>query len=263
MSFDKVAEHFFASSSIEILSAILRDEPLPLDAPSNLSAIVSRCLRKRPEDRFRTMTEVRAALETASIDSPASKPSSVAVLPFTNTSADKENEYFGDGLAEEILNLLAKIPGLKVIARTSSFAFRGKDQDITRIAEALRVEHILEGSVRRAGNRIRVTAQLIQAADGGHLWAERYDRELTDVFAIQDEIGQAISEALKVRLAPRVQVVNIEAWQIASRGSTTGCASLQKVSTKRKNTLNRQLPSTHSTLMRMKDWRRTTTCSQS
>ncbi len=209
---------FAHGSSIEILSAILRDEPLPLDAPSNVSAIVTRCLRKRPEDRFRTMTEVRAALETASIDNPAGKPSSIAVLPFTNISADKENEYFGDGLAEEILNLLAKIPGLKVIARTSSFAFRGKEQDITKIAEALRVEHILEGSVRRAGNRIRVTAELIQAADGAHLWAERYDRELTDVFAIQDEIGQAISEALKVRLAPRVQVVNIEAWQHCLKG---------------------------------------------
>jgi TolB-like protein/Tfp pilus assembly protein PilF len=175
-------------------------------------------LRKRPEERFRTITEVRAALETASIDRPAAKQSSVAVLPFTNMSADKENEYFGDELAEEILNLLAKIPGLKVIARTSSFAFRGKEQDITRIAKALRVEYILEGSVRRAGNRIRVTAQLIHAADGAHLWAERYDRDLTDLFAIQDEIGQAISEALKVRLAPRVQVVNVEAWQHCLKG---------------------------------------------
>ena len=120
---------------------------------------------------------------------------SIAVLPFANLSADKENEYFSDGLAEEILNLLAKIPGLKVIARTSSFAFRGKEQDIRKIAEALGVRTILEGSVRRAGNRLRVTAQLINAADGTHIWSERYDRDMTDVFAIQDEIGQAISEA--------------------------------------------------------------------
>ena len=143
---------------------------------------------------------------------------SIAVLPFANLSADKENEYFGDGLAEEILNLLAKIDGLKVIARTSSFAFRGKEEDIRKIADALRVQHILEGSVRKSGARVRVTAQLIHAADGAHLWSERYDRDLTDVFAIQDEIGQAISEALKVRLAPRTRAVNIEAWQHWMKG---------------------------------------------
>jgi len=100
-----------------------------------------------------------------------------------------------------------------VIARTSSFAFRGKEQDVTKIAEALRVQNILEGSVRKAGNRIRVTAQLIQASDGSHLWSERYDRDMTDVFAIQDEIGQAISQALQVRLAPRTRVMNVEAWE--------------------------------------------------
>ena len=193
---------FARNSSIETMAAIVRDEPAPLDAPSNVSAIVARCLRKLPADRFQTMSEVRAALEQAVIK-PVEKLPSIAVLPFANMSADKENEYFSDGLAEEILNLLAKIPGLKVIARTSSFAFRGKEQDITKIAEALRVQNILEGSVRSAGNRIRVTAQLIHAADGTHLWSERYDRDMTDVFAIQDEIGQAISEALKVRLAPR------------------------------------------------------------
>jgi serine/threonine-protein kinase len=140
------------------------------------------------------------------------------VLPFVNMSPDRENEYFGDGLAEEILNLLTKIPGLKVIARTSSFAFRGKEQDIRKIAETLGVSNILEGSVRRAGNRLRIAAQLIQASDGAHLWSERYDRDLTDVFAIQDEIGQAISEALKVRLAPPVKTANIEAWRFCLQG---------------------------------------------
>jgi len=134
---------------------------------------------------------------------PVEKQPSIAVLPFANMSADKENEYFSDGLAEEILNLLAKIPGLKVIARTSSFAFRGKEQDITKIAEALRVQNILEGSVRRAGNRIRVTAQLIHAADGSHLWSERYDRELADVFAVQDEISGAIARELQLKLSPQ------------------------------------------------------------
>ncbi len=172
------------------MAAILREEPAPLDAPPNLSAIVTRCLRKSPASRFQTMGEVRAALEQATATAASTKAPSIAVLPFANMSADKENEYFSDGLAEEILNLLAKIPGLKVIARTSSFAFRGKEQDITKIAETLRVRTILEGSVRRAGNRIRVTAQLIDADDGSHLWSERYDRDMTDVFAIQDEIGR-------------------------------------------------------------------------
>ena len=126
---------------------------------------------------------------------------SIAVLPFANLSADKENEYFSDGLAEEIINALTQIPGLKVTARTSAFAFRGKEQDIRKIAEALDVSTVLEGSVRRAGTRIRVTAQLINAADGYHLWSERYDRELADVFAVQDEIATAIANALQVKLA--------------------------------------------------------------
>ena len=208
---------FMRNSSIETMSAILRDEPLPLDAPPNVAAIVTRCLRKSARDRYQTIGDVHEAIAQA-VQKPADKSPSIAVLPFVNMSADKENEYFSDGLAEEILNLLAKIPGLKVIARTSSFAFRGKEQDITEIAEALRVQNILEGSVRRSGNRIRITAQLIQAADGTHLWSERYDRDMTDVFAIQDEIGQAISEALKLRLAPRTQVVNIEAWQLNLKG---------------------------------------------
>ena len=118
-------------------------------------------------------------------------------------SANKEDEYFSEGLTEEIINVLAQIPGLNVTARTSSFAFRGKEQDIRKIAEALDVRTILEGSVRRAGSRIRVTAQFIDAANGYHLWSERYDREMADVFAIQDEIAMAIAAALKLKLAPR------------------------------------------------------------
>src|SRR5207245_11781392 len=117
-----------------------------------------------------------------------------------NPSRDTDDEYFSHGLAEDIINLLAHVPNLKVTARTSAFAFRGKEQDITKIAEALRVHTILEGSVRRAGSRIRVTAQLINAEDGYHLWSERYDRKLTDVFAIQDEIAQAIVGALQLKL---------------------------------------------------------------
>ncbi|MEJ0006011.1 MAG: hypothetical protein WDM77_06380 [Steroidobacteraceae bacterium] len=125
------------------------------------------------------------------------------MLPFANLSGDKEQEYFSDGLAEEIINALSQISGLRVIARTSAFAFRGQNTDIRRIAETLGVANILEGSVRRSGNRIRVTVQLISASNGSHLWSERFDREMADVFAVQDEISAAISEALKVRLSPQ------------------------------------------------------------
>jgi serine/threonine-protein kinase len=126
-------------------------------------------------------------------------------LPFVNLSGDKDNEYFSDGLAEEILNALAKIPGLHVTARTSAFAFRGKEQDVRSIASVLNVETVLEGSVRRAGNRVRVTAQLIKASDGYHLWSERYDRDLVDVFAIQDEISSAIVKSLCGRLGYAIE----------------------------------------------------------
>jgi serine/threonine-protein kinase len=152
-------------------------------------------------DDSRTVAAVKNA--TTITDPPMARVPSIAVLPFANMSGDKEQEYFSDGLAEEIINALAQIAGLKVIARTSAFAFRGQDTDIRTIARTLGVENILEGSVRRSGNRIRVTAQLITASDGSHLWSERYDRELVDVFAVQDEMSAAISAALKVRLAPQ------------------------------------------------------------
>jgi serine/threonine-protein kinase len=191
---------FSADTGIAIMAAIVRDEPRLSKVPPELERIITRCLRKSPAERFQTMGEVRAALEQVSVKPVQDQPS-IAVLPFSNMSADKENEYFSDGLAEEILNSLVRIPGLKVTARTSSFAFRGKEQDIRGIAEALDVKTILEGSVRRAGNRVRVTAQLINAADGYHLWSERYDREMTDVFAVQDEIAAAIATALKLKLS--------------------------------------------------------------
>jgi serine/threonine-protein kinase len=149
------------------------------------------------------MGELKAALRQLQAGkSPAPVTPSIAVLPFANLSGDKDQEYFSDGLAEEIINALAQMPGLKVIARTSSFAFKGKNDDIRRIADTLGVTSILEGSVRRAGSRIRVTAQLIHAADGTHLWSQRYDRELSDIFAVQDEIAAAIAGALKVKLVP-------------------------------------------------------------
>jgi TolB-like protein len=127
-------------------------------------------------------------------------PKSIAVLPFVNMSPDPEQEYFADGISEEILNALARVEDLKVAGRTSSFAFKGRNQDLTTIGQALRVANILEGSVRKAGNKLRITAQLIKVDDGFHLWSETFDRELDDVFAIQDEISNAILMQLKARL---------------------------------------------------------------
>jgi TolB-like protein/tRNA A-37 threonylcarbamoyl transferase component Bud32 len=221
---------FTGSTAIETIAGVLHKEPEPIETTPALQMIITRCLCKAPAARFQTMNEVRAALEQTEAQdakaqgSPQVSPArveetpSIAVLPFANMSGDKEQEYFSDGLAEEILNLLARIPGLRVIARTSAFAFKGQNTDIRRIAETLGVKTILEGSVRRAANRIRVTAQLIEAQNGSHLWGERYDREMTDVFAVQDEIGAAISEALKVRLAPRTHAVNLEAWEHCLKG---------------------------------------------
>ena len=225
---------FPGTTSHEVTTSILRDDPLPLDGiAAEVSEVVARCLRKDPGGRYTRGAEVRAALERArqaAAGEPSGEPS-IAVLPFENMSADKENEYFSDGLAAEILNALARVTGLKVIARTSSFAFRGKDQDIRQIAEALRVRTILEGSVRRSGSRIRITAQLINARDGAHLWAERYDREMTDVFAVQDEISRAIVSTLEMKLTAGRTVAfrrtpNIEAYHAYLKG----CHHLLKIS---------------------------------
>ncbi len=128
---------------------------------------------------------------------------SIAVLPFVNMSGDAENEYFSDGISEEILNLLVKLPKLRVASRTSSFAFKGKDFDIPEVARRLNVGTVLEGSVRRAGDRVRITGQLIETSTDSHLWSETYDREMKDVFAIQDDIAQSIVEALQMTLTPK------------------------------------------------------------
>jgi len=126
----------------------------------------------------------------------------LAVLPFVNMSADPENEYFSDGITEELLNALTRVDGLQVTSRTSAFAFKGKNTDIRDIAIQLNVDKVLEGSVRKAGNRVRITAQLINAADGYHIWSENYDRNLTDIFEVQDEISGIIANKLRENLAP-------------------------------------------------------------
>jgi adenylate cyclase len=142
-------------------------------------------------------TPKSAMTETAEPELP-----SIAVLPFNNMSGDPEQEYFSDGITEDIITDLSKVAGLLVIARNSSFTYKGKNVDIRTVGRELGVRSVLEGSIRRAGNRVRITAQLINAANGGHLWAERYDRDLTDIFAVQDEVTRQIVDALKVKLTP-------------------------------------------------------------
>ena len=151
---------------------------------------------------------------------------SIAVLPFANMSADPEQEYFCDGLTEELIDALARLDGLRVVARTSAFQFGGKGHDLREVGEKIQVKTMLEGSVRKVGNRLRMNAQLINVEDGYHLWSERYDREMEDVFAVQDEIARAVVDKLKVKLlgrsdAPLVQrpTDNLEAynWHLQGR----------------------------------------------
>jgi TolB-like protein len=152
---------------------------------------------------------------------PKASGPSIAVLAFTNLSRDPENEYFSDGISEELLNVLAKIPGLKVAARTSAFFFKGRNVPIPEVARTLGVAHVVEGSVRKMGNRVRITAQLIDAQDGFHLWSENFDRELQDIFAVQDEIAGLIAKNLQLKLgaAPRAaKTVNPEAHRLVLEG---------------------------------------------
>jgi serine/threonine protein kinase/Tfp pilus assembly protein PilF len=230
---------FTGSTSHVIVDAILHKAPtspvrLNPELPEELERIINKALEKDRRLRYQSSSELRADLQRLKRDCDPGRKSvpataetisipSIAVLPFVNMSGDKEQEYFSDGLAEEIINALTQIPELKVTSRTSAFAFRGKEQDITKIAEALHVRTILEGSVRKYGNRIRISAQLINAADGYHLWSERYDRELTDVFAIQDEISRAIAEKLRVRLSGDRTLIkrhteNAEAYNLYLKG---------------------------------------------
>src|SRR6266853_749818 len=150
---------------------------------------------------------------------------SIAVLPFVDMSSGKDQEYFSDGISEELLNLLAKIPQLQVTARTSSFAFKGKETGIPEIARALHVAHVLEGSVRKAGNSVRITAQLIKAGTDTHLWSQTYDRKLDDIFAIQDEIAADVVKQLKVTLlgaAPKARTTDSEAYALYLQAKQLG-----------------------------------------
>ena len=191
-----------------LLYSIVHEEPQAIsvvraDIPPDVVSIITKMLQKEPGERFQHMQELLSRLDTINKQNETKGGKalpSIAVLPFVNMSPDPENEYFSDGLSEEIINALSKLEGLHVTARTSAFRFRGKDLDMREIGKQLNVSTVLEGSVRKAGNRLRITAQLINVSDGYHLWSEKYDRELKDVFAIQDEISLAIVDKLKVRL---------------------------------------------------------------
>jgi eukaryotic-like serine/threonine-protein kinase len=236
-----------------IFDAILNRSPAPPiqmnpRLPSYLQGVILKALEKDRNVRYQHASEIRADLMrkyggvivgTASAEStaeiakantvaPATAPSkhaSIVVLPFTNMSSDPENEFFADGITEEIINALAQIPELRVVARTSAFSFKGKQIDLRTVGESLKVTTVLEGSVRKSGNRLRITAQLINVADGYHLWSERYDRELQDIFEVQDEIAKTIASRLKVtfraeRQEPLVKAgtTNLEAYQLYLKG---------------------------------------------
>jgi serine/threonine-protein kinase len=206
---------FSADRDMAVIHAIIYEGFLPArshrtELPQDVDASIGKMLAKERGKRYSNASEVAgdlfaminmlgSATMTRVLAAEEAVPS-VAVLPFANLSADQEQEYFCDGMTEEIINALAQLEGMRVIARTSSFAFKGKNEDVREMGRQLGVGALLEGSVRRAGNRLRITTQLVNVCDGGHLWSERFDREMEDVFAIQDEISLAVSDALKVKL---------------------------------------------------------------
>ena len=192
---------FEGDTAAGTLASLLRDDPPTITGiDSGVGQLVKRCLHKDIAERFQSAAALKSAIEACHTPHDDRERPSIAVLPFTNMSGTKEDDYLCEGLAEEIINVLTRIPGLRVIARTSSFAVGRMELDVREAGTRLDVGTILEGSVRRAGERVRVTAQLIDTGDGGHMWSERFDRELTDVFALEDEIAEAIAARLRVDL---------------------------------------------------------------
>jgi serine/threonine-protein kinase len=193
---------FDRASTADTFDAVLRTDPESI-GESRLASIVERCLRKRPEDRFARIVDAREALVRIL---PKQGRPSIAVLPFVNATDDVGQEYFSDGLTEEIIARLAEMPGVRVIARTSAFAFKGQAIDVRRVAESLGVDHVLEGTVRKTAGGTRVTTQLLSAATGSAVWCQRYERDVADMCSVQDEIAVAICESLRVALeTPRAR----------------------------------------------------------
>jgi serine/threonine protein kinase len=243
------ARPFQGESPLEIMSSLLRDKPDSVDRQKKnvspeLGRLIQKCLEKDPNQRLQSVNELvnefkkaqqrlsvasfsgsLGRMESSGQQAPVIAEKSVAVLPFTNMSADPENEFFSEGVAEEIINALLHVEGLRVAARTSSFSFKGKSVEIDEIGKKLHVANVLEGSVRKMGSRVRVTVQLIDVSSGFHIWSERYDRELIDIFDVQDEIARTISNRLKITLDSGERLVksatdNMEAYQLALKGRT-------------------------------------------
>jgi len=231
---------FMGEHEQTVIYSILNNEPEPVtrlrpDIPAELVSIVNRALASTPDSRYcdvgamlndlkQLSKEPGSSAVTVEMSAKRAQPS-IAVLPFANMSTDPEQEYFCDGMAEEIINALVHVEGVRVVARVSAFAFKGRCEDIREIGKKLNVETLLEGSVRKAGDQLRITAQLVKVSDGYHLWSERYDRELKDVFAIQDEIAHNIVEALEIKLSGREKralkvrpTESIDAYQAYLRG---------------------------------------------
>ncbi len=220
---------FWGETSIDILHAILRQPPTPLgrllpDVSAEWEQLVERCLAKAPEQRFHSMGQVLEALKRAAAPKTQTEKS-LAVLYFENLSRVEEDEYFRDGITEDIIVELSKIQGLRVFPRSAVLAYRDKPATAPQVGQQLNAAYVLAGSLRRAGNRLRITAQLVEARTGHSVWAERYDRQLEDVFAIQDEIAQSIARALKVvltekekRAIAKAPTADVQAYDYYLRG---------------------------------------------
>jgi serine/threonine protein kinase/Tfp pilus assembly protein PilF len=223
-----------ATAALTFDAILNRDPPSPgtvnADLSPGVAQIIMRLLAKRPDARYQRARDVMEAVRaltpgSSPRGSSVAGPPSIAVLPFANLSPDPENEYFADGMTEEIINALAHVAGLRVAARTSSFAFKGKTPDVPAVAASLNVAHILTGSLRKAGQRLRITVQLVDASTGFPVWSERYDRQADDVFRIQDEIAAVIASKLRVTLTGsddqtriRRPTDNLEAYELYLKG---------------------------------------------
>ena len=231
---------FSRAPDVESFAKRFKETPTPIrqlreDVPESVETALTKAISPDPETRYASIALFAQAIGSGASAAPivihttprpsVSSAKSVAVLPFANMSPDAENEYFADGIAEEIINALTKIQSLRVASRTSSFAFKSKSEDICEIGRKLKVSTVLEGSVRKMGNKVRITAQLINVADGYHLWAEQYDREMADIFAIQEDISHSIVKALRVILSEgeklameRLHSVDVNAYDYYLRG---------------------------------------------
>jgi serine/threonine-protein kinase len=226
---------FGGGSAADALAAVLHQPVTALsfgpEVPAALVRIIHRCLEKDPAGRFQSARELGAAIEALSdarstviVAPPAAEPTSIAVLPFANLSAEPDNQYFSDGLAEDLIGALARLPGMRVAAATTSFRFRARDADVREVGHEIGVDAILEGSVRRSGGRLRITTRLVDVDSGYQLWSDRYDRTMADVFDVQDEIVASIVQAIAPALLPAARAAahhgtrNLDAYELYLKG---------------------------------------------